>query len=251
MFSRLQPTFLYTDVSSDITENDLNVVSDLWTIEDREVYRGSRDPRYVHGNVYWLYDEDLQRVGCSEHDIKDHAIFHILWFHESEFGTLLQEEGWKVDEDIWCKLPRHVFERFLNEGWTSPNVFLEQCLSSSLRIVTPSILLDRPNVYSCIECNKKSINPICSSNQFGPIDFPDKSKIFFVDDDLVIHVPPDHSRIFRMLGFTLPQQHDDDSSLAQQVEVEPLESPLPPAQQEQILPLSPHPVHSTIRLQPT
>lgn len=230
MFSRLQSTFLYTDVSSDITENDLNVVSDLWTIEDRDVYRGSRDPRYTHANVYWLYDEDFQRVGCSEHDVKDHAIFHILWFYESEFGTLLQEEGWKVEEDIWSKLPRHVFERFLNEGWTTPKVFLEHCLSSSLRIVTPAMVVEKPIVYSCVECKKKSLHTICPSNQVNPMDYPEKSKIFFVDDDLVIHVPPSHSRVF---DFMLPQQHGDDSSPVQ-VQVVPLES-LPPPQQEPTL----------------
>ena len=232
MFSRLQPTFLYTDVSSDITENDLNVVSDLWTIDNRDVYRGSRDPRYTHANVYWLYDEDLQRVGCCEHDLKDHAIFHSLWFQESEFGTLLQEEGWVVDEDIWSKLPRHVFERFLNEGWTTPKVFLEQCLSSSLRIVTPSMILEKPVVYSCMECKKKSLSPICPSNQMAPLDFPDKSKIFFVDDDLVIHIPPTSSRIYDVL--LMPQQLHDDGSLPQaleQAQVEQLASPLPPVAQ--------------------
>jgi len=73
MYSILKPDFVYDDVSGDITETDIDVVSDLWTMDGRNVYRGSRDPRYTHANVYWLYDEDLQRVGCSEHDIQDHA----------------------------------------------------------------------------------------------------------------------------------------------------------------------------------
>jgi hypothetical protein len=182
MFSRLKPSFLYRDVSPDITENDLNVVSDLWTIENRDVYRGSRDPRYNHANVYWLYNEDLQRVGCSEHSLKDHADFRILWFQESEFGTLLQEEGWQIGDDIWTIFPRHVFERFLNEGWTTPELLLDQCLSCSVRIVTPSMLLEPPVVYSCAECKKKSLMPICPSNQIGHLDFPDKAKIYFIDD---------------------------------------------------------------------
>lgn len=214
MFSKIEPTFLYTDVSSDITENDLDVVSDLWTIENRDVYRGSRDPRYTHANVYWLYDEDLQRVGCSEHDKSDHARFHILWFHESEFGTLLQEEGWTIDEDLWSKLPRHVFERFLNEGWTTPLAFLEQCLGSSLRIVTPSMLLNLPNVYSCTQCKKVSLKPICPSNQTRPLDFP--GTVYFIDDDLVVHVPPSQSSVFTRLQ--LPHV---DGSLVQQAQVEP------------------------------
>ena len=133
-----------------------------------------------------------------------------------------------MDEDIWSKLPRHVFERFLNEGWTTPKVFLEQCLSSSLRIVTPSMLLEKPVVYSCIECKKKSLSPICSSNQMAPLDFPDKSKIFFVDDDLVIHIPPISSRVYDFL-FMLQQPHDGGSlpQALEQVQVEQLESPHP------------------------
>ena len=237
MFSQIQPTFLYTDVSSDITENDLDVVSDMWTIENHDVYRGSRDPRYTHANVYWLYDEDLQRVGCSEHDTKDHARFHILWFHESEFGTLLQEDGWVIDDDIWSMLPRHVFERFLNEGWTTPMLVLEQCLSSSLRIVTPSTLLNPPLVYSCAECKKKSLQPICISNQTALLDYPDKTKIVFVDDDLVIHRPPSDSKVF----MRLMQQHDDDSLVQSQVQVEPLASP----QSESPAQSAPHPPHSS------
>jgi hypothetical protein len=84
MFSLLQPAFLYEDVNPDITENDIDVVSDLWEMDGREVYRGSRDPRYTHANVYWLYDVDLQRVGCSEHDLSDHGNFRLLWFQDSE-----------------------------------------------------------------------------------------------------------------------------------------------------------------------
>lgn len=237
MYSKIDPSFLYTDISSDITENDLDVVSDLWTIENRDVYRGSRDPRYTHANVYWLYDEDLQRVGCSEHDKKDHARFHILWFHESEFATLLQEEGWSIGEDIWSHLPRHVFERFLNEGWTTPLSFLEQSLKSDARIVTPSMLLNMPVVYSCSECKKVSLKPICSSNQVRPLDFPDISSILFIDDDLVLHSPPPNSRVFMLL-----KQRHDDGSLQPQVLVQAPEeqwvSPQPqsPAQSPQPAP---------------
>jgi hypothetical protein len=80
MFSRLKPEVLYDDVNPDITENDIDVVSDLWEMDGRDVYRGSRDPRYTHANVYWLYDTDLRRVGCSEHNTEDHGDFRLLWF---------------------------------------------------------------------------------------------------------------------------------------------------------------------------
>ena len=59
MYSILAPEFVYTDISPDITETDIDVVSDLWVMDGREVYRGGRDPRYTHANVYWLYDQYL------------------------------------------------------------------------------------------------------------------------------------------------------------------------------------------------
>lgn len=238
MFSVLKPTFLYTDVTSDITENDINVVSDLWNIDGRDVYRGSRDPRYTHAHVYWMYDENLQRVGCSEHDIHDHADFRILWFRESEFATLLQED-WEIGQDIWSVLPQHVFEKFMNEGWTTPKTFLEQCLHGTMRIVTPSMITNMPNVFSCSKCGRKSLvqHPTCTMTS-APLDFPEKSKIYFIDDDMIVHTPPIHSRIWTML--TVQPQHGDDSSqaLEQEREQEPQHAaphtsePQSPTQQE-------------------
>ena len=201
MFSILKPDFLYTDISDDITENDVDVVSDLWTMNGREVYRGSRDPRYTHANVYWLYDEDLQRVGCTEHSTRDHGVFELLWFHDSEFATLLQEDGWKIENDIWSGLPEQVFNRFVNEEWVTPEKFLEQCLYGPFRIVTPQMLVQRPTVYTCQKCGRKSLQPIpgCSLVE-SPLDFPVNGKIVFVDDDLRIHVPPPNSSAFTRLG---------------------------------------------------
>lgn len=200
MFSILKPDFIYTDVSDDITENDVDVVSDLWTMNGRDVYRGSRDPRYTHANVYWLYDEDLQRVGCTEHSVRDHGVFEVLWFHDSEFATLLQEEGWTIENDLWSSLPETVFNRFVNEEWVTPEKFLEQCLYGPFRIVTPKMLIQRPTVYMCQKCGRKSLQPIpgCSMEQ-SLLDFPDKAKIVFVDDDLRVHVPPSDSNVFKRL----------------------------------------------------
>ncbi len=115
MESQLVPGFIYRDISPDITEADIDVVSDLWTMDGRDVYRGTRDARYTHANVYWLYDEDLQRVGCSEHALDDPADVRLLWFHESPFGTLLQED-WTIDRELWSRLPTALFEGFINEG---------------------------------------------------------------------------------------------------------------------------------------
>ncbi len=211
MFSRLKPGFVYKDISSDITENDLDVVADTWDMDGREVYRGTRDPRYTHANVYWLYDDNLERAGCAEHSVDDHAIMEVLWIRDSEFGTLLQED-WTLADDLWSKLPRHVFDRFLNEGWTTPEPFLEQCLRGSMRIVTPAMLLTLPTVYTCSKCGKRSLKDKDTCETVSSVlDFPDKEKVFFVDSDFVVHVPPPSSSVWSYLGFTQPLPSDDGS----------------------------------------
>lgn len=228
MFSRLKPEFLYNDISSDITENDVDAVADTWDMDGREVYRGTRDPRYDHANVFWLYDDNLERAGCVEHSLDDHADMRISWFRDSEFGTLLQED-WTVSDDLWSKLPRHVFDRFLNESWTTPDTFLEQCLQGPLRIVTPSMLVVKPIVYTCNMCGCKSLKKKEGCVMFPSyLDFPDRLKTYFVDFDFVVHVPPDDSVVWSMLQ----PQHDDGSSrqpLAQEQE----------AQRESLLPSEP------------
>ena len=205
MYSLLKPDFLYDDVSGDIAETDVDVVSDLWTMDGRNVYRGSRDPRYTHANVYWLYDEDLQRVGCSEHSLSDHGDFRLLWFQESEFGTLLQEEGWTTSGDIWGLLPKHTFERFLNEGWTSPEAILEQCLYDRRRIVTPKMIVNRPQVYSCSRCGRRALTPMKNCLSVAePLSFPARELVLFVDSDLVIHHPPLNSSVWSRLELHEP-----------------------------------------------
>lgn len=215
MLSLLKPGFVYTDISEDITENDIDVVSDEWNMEGRIVYRGSRDPRYTHANVYWLYNEDLQRVGCTEHDMENHADFRLLWFRDNDFGTLLQEDNWIPTQDIWSILPTTPFERFVNEGWTTPKSFLEQCLAGPVRIMTTDMILTRPNIHYCGTCGKKSLNPIpmCVTSEV-PLDFPDKNSIYFVDSDMIIYAPPKGSKIWSILQV----QRDDDYLLREPVE---------------------------------
>lgn len=198
MFSQLNSSIVYEDVSPDIREHDVNVVSDLWMMGGREVYRGSRDPRYTHANVYWLYDEELQRVGLAEHDKSDNARFHLLWMEDTDFGTLLQEEGWKRKDSLFAYLPDHVSEKFLAEGWTTPMTFLEQCLRGQTRIITPSMLIKKPMISFCSACKTKSLTEHTSSHPYVcmELDVPNKEKVFFVDDDLVVHVPPTDSTVW-------------------------------------------------------
>ena len=224
MFSGLKPDFVYNDISSDITENDLDVVADTWNMDGREVYRGTRDSRYTHANVHWLYDDNLERVGCVDHSLQDHADMRILWFRDSEFGTLLQED-WTIDDDLWSKLPRHVFDRFLNEEWTTPSRFLEQCLRGPVRIVTPPMLVNLPKVYTCSKCGRKSLTEkdTCETT-VSPLDFPDKQKVFFIDFDFVVHVPPSNSIVWSRL-----QQLCGGGSLEQPEQEQGEQSESPPS----------------------
>lgn len=216
MESELVSGFFYEDTGRDITEHDLDIVSDLWTIDGREVYRGSRDPRYTHANVYWLYSEDLDRVGLSEHSKDDQADFRVLWFRETDFGTYLQEDGWERGEDIWSSLPRPVFDRFVNEGWTTPKAFLEQCLYGPMRIVTPNMLRSLPKVFVCKTCGRRSLSPQvwCPSAE-QPLDFPTTEKVFFVDEDMIVYRPPPTSRVWDLL---IPQQKPSPSGGSQEPE---------------------------------
>ena len=240
MLSRLNPTVLYTDISPDITETDIDVVSDLWSMDGRDVYRGARDPRYTHANVYWLYDEDLQRVGCSEHDLEDHGDFRLLWFQESEFGMLLQEDGWEMTGDLWSRLPRAPFERFINEGWTTVESVLEQCLHGPTRIVTPRMLLQRPKVYTCTKCGKRSLRPSrhCTMIE-SELDFPQLEKVLYVDESLVLHVPPPDSSVFTRLQ----PQRDGDSQRASHQPRAQVQEPVPEQEPEQAPPTVHSPPH--------
>jgi hypothetical protein len=200
MQSELVPGFVYRDTGSDITETDIDVVSDLWNIDGKEVYRGSKDPRYTHANVYWLYSENLERVGLSEHSVTDQADFRVRWIRDTDFGTYLNEDGWENGEDLWAQLPRHVFDRFVNEGWTVPEAFLEQCLHGPLRVVTAAMLERLPTVYTCFKCGKKSLKPsaTCVMTE-APLDFPEREKVFFVDVDMVVYRPPVASSVWNLL----------------------------------------------------
>ena len=247
MYSILKPTFLYTDISPDITETDIDVVSDVWTMDGREVYRGARDPRYTHANVYWLYDEDLQRVGCSEHTLENPGDLRLLWFQESPFGTLLQEEGWTTNGELWSRSPTKPFERFINEGWTNAESFLEQCLYGPTRIVTPQMVVKPPRMYHCSHCGKKSMrwSPYCAMTE-TELDFPEVEKVLFVDEDMVLHVPPPGSSVFTRLQ----PQRDDGSQRASEQERAREQVPVPErAQQEPPRPRTPEqqtePEHSS------
>lgn len=222
MLSTVDRSIVYP-VSSDITEHDLNIVSDMWKVEGREVYRGARDPEYTHANVYWLYDtEDLDRIGVAEHNRDNPGDVSVLWHKDTPFGTLLQEDGWAESDSLWSRLPEHSYDQFLSEGWTSPTAFLERCLRGSTRIVTPDMIVNRPSVHACEKCKLISIRPF-PCGVASPLSFPEKEKVLFVDDRMVVYLPPRASTVWSLLGFTEPQPPSSASS----------EQPEPPTEEVQ------------------
>jgi hypothetical protein len=238
MFSELDPTFLYVDVSPNVMPHDDDVLADEWTIDGRSVYRGARDPQYTHANVYWLYDENLQRVGCSEHDLDDPARFKTLWFREDDFGTLFQED-WQLEGDIWSKLPDSVFEKCLSEGWTTPTSFLEHCLSGPLRVLTAKMLLNPPKVYECTTCKKRSLQAFACGKERS-LDFTDK--VWFIDDDMLVFVPPQDSRALQRVGGGGSSSQQAQEAQVQEVPTESLLSALqtpPPGPHSQQQPQAP------------
>ena len=258
MQSILDPKVLYTDLSRDIVEHDVDVVSDLWNMDGRDVYRGSRDRNYEHANVYWLYTEDLERVGLVEHSLDNNSDFRILWFHDNPFATLLQEE-WTNEQSIWSVLSRPAVEMFLAEDWTTPETLLNGCLHGPTRILNVDMVLNRPTIFHCSVCGSKSMKKTeCSEFQTQTeLDFPDQTKIIFIDDDLYVCEPPTDSRIWELLGFKsqrplhdalMALQEPEEQPVQQQVEqmeteeqtLAPLE--LPPLDAQPHLVLSPHPL---------
>lgn len=231
MQSILNPKVLYTDLSRDIVEHDVDVVSDLWNMDGRDVYRGSRDRQYEHANVYWLYTEDLERVGLVEHSLENQADFRILWFHDNPFATLLQEE-WTNDQSIWSVLSRPAVEMFLAEDRTTPTSLLNACLHGPTRILTVDMVLNKPSIFQCSVCGGKSMKKTeCAEFQTQiELNFPDQAKIIFIDDDLYICQPPIHSKIWELLGFK--SQHPLHDALMPLPE--PEELPLLQSQLEQM-----------------
>ena len=270
MQSILDPKVIYTDLSRDIVEHDVDVVSDLWNMDGRDVYRGSRDRQYEHANVYWLYTEDLERVGLVEHSLENQADFRILWFHDNPFATLLQEQ-WTNEQSIWSVLSRPAVEMFIAEDWTTPSSLLNTCLHGSTRILTVDMVLNRPSVYRCSVCGSKSMKKTeCFEFQTQTeLDFPDQSKIIFIDDDLYVCEPPADSRIWELLGFKSQRPlHDalmalqvpeEQPSLQSQVELmetqeqtlAPLELPPLDAQPQLVSPPHPLPLHHLPQVQTT
>ncbi len=229
MFSQLRKGLVYTDTSPDILEHDEDIDADLWMYDDRDVYRGTFDPRYTEHNlkVYWLYDDSLNRVGLAEHEMDEHQIYKVLWFHDNPFATLYQNPEWKSEEKtIWSMMSNEAYQDCLDDDFKT---IFDRCLSSKYRLVTPSMLISPPSIYECKKCGKQSVSKFTCSNVIEKPYFTDN--LIFVDESMVIYKSPTvrHASDEREQPEQLqPQQADLPESPVEEPRLEPSPSPLPP-----------------------
>jgi len=222
MFSILKPSLLYTDISPDIIEHDEDHDAEEWSYADKMVFRGSLDTSYKkHGlDVFWLYNDDLSRIGLAEHEIDDHSVFRTLWFYDNPYGTLLQEDGWKSNGTLWSYMTEEAYQDCLQDDTL--------LLKAANRIVKPEYLISGfPDLYQCSCGTFFSPRTGCTSV---------KKKVtvvspFFIDNSCIVYVPPTNSTVWSKLGL---EQRRDACDLQQ---VEPLteKSPEQEPQTEQSL----------------
>lgn len=188
MFSLLRKGLVYTNLSSDIVEHDLDIDADQWSYDGKDVYRGSIDPEYLkyNLNVYWLYDDDSKRIGLAEHDPDDRVIFKSLWFYDNPFATLFQDSSWKsTGGTLWSKLSNEAYQDCLDTDFKFVSI---QSINSGVLLVTPDMLINKPQLYTCEKCNKKTLmaSDSCHQASVSILDF-NQFSILFLDDDFVIY----------------------------------------------------------------
>jgi hypothetical protein len=191
MFSILRKGLVYKNISQDIVEHDLDIDVDQWSYDQKDVYKGSLDPEYITYNlhVYWLYDEDSRRVGLAEHESEDSAVFKTLWFYDNPYATLFQQPLWKsTNETLWSKLSTEAYQDMLESDFKHVT---DICLNSGCLLVTPTLLTEKPNIFECKQCGKKSLQQrkSCPTMSTSTLDFSQFS-IVFIDDDFVIYQAP-------------------------------------------------------------
>ena len=138
MFSLLRPSLLYENVASDIMEHDVDIDAEEWEYDGRTVYKGNLDTQYEL-SVYWLYDDNLNRVGLSEHDPNYPEIYKVLWYHDNPFATLFQNTEWKPkNKSLWSLMTPEAYSDCLANDFKT--VF-EKSLQSGVKLVTPEMLM--------------------------------------------------------------------------------------------------------------
>lgn len=235
MLSQLRKDLLYSDTSRDIVEHDEDIDADLITIEGRDVYQGSIDPRFTSYNldVHWLYDDSLKRVGLIEHESHDRTIHECLWFYDNPYATYLQEPGWTTTSStIWSRLSNEAYQDCLENDF---NNIVEMSLNGDTRIILPQMLANPiTEFYECSSCQKRTLSAPSSCSAVKKISFNGKFYVFLDDSFVMYHPPPDSS-----IWSTLRLQHDGGEQEPQkpeqeQEQVPPQSSPQSPSSEEHL-----------------
>ena len=213
MYSLLEPSLLYEDLSPDVIENDEDHEASEWEYSNKLVFRGALDTQYISKglDVYSLYNEESERIGIVEHRSENHAEFKVLWFSENPWNTLFQEE-WKQGLSVYSLLSPEAYE---------DSTDLDILLKGHERLVLPKYIYQGfPSVYECK----------CSLSFSKTRNCQTKKKVLrepiFIDDSFIIYYPPTKSKVWSKLGLqrnasSVEEQernHQQDQVEIQQVE---------------------------------
>lgn len=182
MLSRLRKGLIYTDLSEYVADHDEDYESELWNYDGKDVYRGTFDPQYVNQKlyVYSLYDEFSKRIGIAEHDSENPEVFSALWFYDTPFGTLLQDPSWaSKNATFWSLLSNEAYQDCLEDNFKHVR---EWALNSGILLLTPADVLNKPPIYECSKCGKKSFH-------HGEL-ITGNFSIIFIDEHFVMYSPP-------------------------------------------------------------
>jgi hypothetical protein len=199
MLSALQSSVVYP-VTQDVVETDLDTDVEEYNYDGRLVYRGNIDPSFSTKKVqvYWLYNENSQRVGLVEHSDKFHKC---LWYRDNVFSTLLQEDWEPQNRTIWSLLTQEAYEDCMKHGWTTVEKIAQR---THLRIISPNDLIaDLPDVTRCVQCMGERQEKCVLHTQKTKID---PYSTLFVDEDGVLYTPPSDSVLFSIVETHEPKQ---------------------------------------------
>jgi hypothetical protein len=186
MYSLLRKGLVYKDISPDIVEHDNDIDADQWEYDGKDVYRGRFDPTYTEYNlnVYWLYDDNLNRIGLAEHEADEPQIYKALWFYDNPFATLYQDESWKSkNSTLWSLLSNEAYQDCLEDDFKT---IFDRCLSSKYRLVTPEMIVNPPIIYECKKCGKQSLKKLSCSNVIEKV-YLDFQNLLYIDDSFIIY----------------------------------------------------------------
>jgi hypothetical protein len=216
-------------VSSGVVEHDIDIDVHQWVYDSKDVYRGAIDPEYISHNinVHWLYDDDSTRIGLAEHETDDLAVFNVLWFHDNPYAMLFQDVSWKpTDKTLWSTMSTDAYHDCLDDDFKTVH---ELALNSGTLLITPELLMNKPDLYICKKCNKKSLvkSNSCSTAEVTELDFNQFSKLF-IDEDFVLYSKTSLQRDACDPQERVPEQQESPPPLQQQESPQQQQESLPP-----------------------